>query len=263
MSATSENSVILDARKVTKVFGGLTAVNEVDFRVERDEIVALIGPNGAGKTTFFNAITGVYPPTSGEIKFKEHDIAGLLPSKVTRMGVARTFQNIRLFNEMTALENVMVGQHCRTHSNVLKIIAHTPGALREEAATRKKCLALLDYVGLCGMERELAKNLPYGHQRRLEIARALATEPELLFLDEPAAGMNPQETSALTQLIRRIRAAGMTIILIEHDMRVVMDISDRIVVLDHGEKIAEGTPQRSARTLKSSKPISGRAPDGV
>ena len=254
MSATSDSpgtgSVVLDASQVTKAFGGLVAVNQVDFKVFRNEIAALIGPNGAGKTTLFNAITGVYPPTSGEIRFKGRDIAGLLPSKVTRLGIARTFQNIRLFNEMTALENVMVGQHCRTHSNILKVIARTRGAVREEKEARDKSLGLLAYVGLEGSQQELAKNLPYGSMRRLEIARALATEPELLFLDEPAAGMNPQETLSLIQLIRRIREEGMTIILIEHDMRVVMGISDRIVVLDHGEKISEGTPEFVRRDPK-------------
>jgi branched-chain amino acid transport system ATP-binding protein len=242
MPANSSGALV-ETRQVTKAFGGLVAVNKVDFHADSGEIVGLIGPNGAGKTTLFNAITGVYPPTSGTIRFKDKEIAGLLPSKVTRLGISRTFQNIRLFNEMTALENVMVGQHCRTKSNVLQVMLRTRGSMREERATRSKCVSLLEYVGLTGHQDELAKNLPYGSQRRLEIARALATEPQLLFLDEPAAGMNPQETVALMGLIRQIRNEGITIIIIEHDMKVVMGISDRVVVLDHGEKISEGSPE--------------------
>ncbi len=235
---------VLETTQLVKAFGGLVAVNKVDFHASENEIVGLIGPNGAGKTTLFNAITGVYPPTSGSIRFKDRDIAGLLPSKVTKLGIARTFQNIRLFNEMTALENVMVGRHCRSHTNMLRVIARTPGAKRTEQEVRDRSLELIEYVGLSGHGGELAKNLPYGSQRRLEIARALATEPTVLFLDEPAAGMNPQETAALMGLIRRIRQENMTIILIEHDMKVVMGSSDRVVVLDHGEKIAEGSPEQ-------------------
>jgi branched-chain amino acid transport system ATP-binding protein len=235
---------LLDASGLTKSFGGLIAVNAVDFRVEQNEIVGLIGPNGAGKTTLFNAITGVYPPTEGTVMFKGQDIAGLLPSRVTSLGIARTFQNIRLFNEMSAIENVMVGQHCRTRTNVLSAVFRLPRAVQEERRVRRRAEELLEYVGLAPHEAEVAKNLPYGSQRRLEIARALATEPQLLFLDEPAAGMNPNETQDLIRLINQIRSEGMTIVLIEHDMKVVMGISDRVVVLDHGEKIAEGSPEQ-------------------
>jgi len=241
----SENSLLLDARDVTKQFGGLTAVNSVNFTIEQRSISSLIGPNGAGKTTFFNMITGLYVPTSGEIIFDGQVINGIKPHLVTALGIGRTFQNIRLFGQMTALENVLVGRHSRLKAGLAGILLQIPSVRKEEAEAKKVALDLLDYVGL-GRRRadELSKNLPYGDQRRLEIARALATNPKLLLLDEPTAGMNPNETDELTALIRRVRDdRGVTILLIEHDMKVVMGISEKVTVLDHGAKIAEGLPE--------------------
>ena len=236
---------LLEAAGVTKQFGGLTAVNSVNFTIEQRSISSLIGPNGAGKTTFFNMITGLYTPTSGTITFDGKVINGTKPHLVTALGIGRTFQNIRLFAQMTALENVLVGRHSRLTAGLFGVIMRTPGVRREEAAARTYALDLLDYVGL-GRKRadEMSKNLPYGDQRRLEIARALATEPKLLLLDEPTAGMNPNETDELTKLIRQVRDdRGVTVLLIEHDMKVVMGISEKVTVLDHGAKIAEGLPE--------------------
>lgn len=235
---------ILETRGLTKRFGGLTAVDSVDFSVATGSITSLIGPNGAGKTTFFNTVTGLYTPTSGTIAFAGRSLVGLKPHEVTAAGIGRTFQNIRLFGNMTAVENVMVGMHSRMHANVLGILAHSARVQHEEATARAKAHALLDAVGLPAQRADdLSKNLPYGDQRRLEIARALATDPQLLLLDEPTAGMNPQETAELTQLIRRIRdERAITILLIEHDMKLVMEISESITVLDRGAKIAAGLP---------------------
>jgi branched-chain amino acid transport system ATP-binding protein len=234
----------LEARQVTKTFGGLTAVSNVDFVIEKGMIAGLIGPNGAGKTTFFNTITGIYPITSGTMTFEDVPLAGKKSFEITALGIARTFQNIRLFSHMTALENILVGQHCRMHSTLLGQIFRTAGTLKEEAEARAKGLDMLEFVGLRRADADVtAKNLPYGLQRRLEIARALASQPKLLLLDEPTAGMNPRETEDLTSFIHRLRKElGLTILLIEHHMRVVMGISDRVTVLDHGEKIAEGLP---------------------
>ncbi|GAB4263202.1 MAG: ABC transporter ATP-binding protein [Deferrisomatales bacterium] len=240
---------ILDVRSLTMNFGGLRALDSVDLSVEQGQIVALIGPNGAGKTTFFNCITGIYTPTSGDVLIKPpggkpQRINGLKPNLVTERGLARTFQNIRLFPNMTALENVMIGRHCRTSAGILGAVFRGPGTRAEERDTVAKSYELLQKVGLEGYVNELAKNLPYGAQRRLEIARAMATEPFLLLLDEPAAGMNPQETLELDELITRIRdEEKISILLIEHDMKLVMSISDRIFVVDYGRKIAEGTPE--------------------
>jgi branched-chain amino acid transport system ATP-binding protein len=234
----------LEAHHVTKVFGGLTAVNGVDFVMEQGMIAGLIGPNGAGKTTFFNSITGVYTITSGQLSFDGHSLVGLRPFEITALGIARTFQNIRLFANMTALENVLVGEHVRLHSSLIGQVFHSQATQKEEANAKDKGLDLLEFVGLRRQDGDVtAKNLPYGMQRRLEIARALATQPKLLLLDEPTAGMNPRETADLTTFIRRLRdELKLTILLIEHHMRVVMGMSDRVTVLDHGEKIAEGLP---------------------
>ncbi|MGI6619065.1 MAG: ABC transporter ATP-binding protein [Firmicutes bacterium] len=238
---------VLELRKVSKSFGGITAVRDVSLSVEQGAILGLIGPNGAGKTTLFNLVTGIYAPTSGEILFGGRNLAELQPHEITDSGLARTFQNIRIFGQMTVLENVMIGRHCRTKAGVLGAILGIPRVRKEEAQTRQRCLELLEFVGLDVDPDEKASNLSYGQQRQLEIARALATDPELLLLDEPAAGMNPQETKEITELIRRIRDTGKTILLIEHDMKMVMGTADRVAVLDQGVKIAEGTPKEVQR----------------
>ncbi|MDQ7779521.1 MAG: ABC transporter ATP-binding protein [Planctomycetota bacterium] len=233
---------LLEVTSLSKHFGGLKAVEAVDLTVNEGAIFAVIGPNGAGKTTIFNCLTGLYAPTAGRVRFKGRDITGLKPHKVIAVGMARTFQNIRLFGGMTVLENVMVGTHCRMTGGVAGALLRTPGAKREESWCARRAMRLLEFVKLEGMADQWARNLPYGSQRRLEIARALAAEPDLLLLDEPAAGMNPAETDELMKLILQIRTRNMTILLIEHHMKVVMGISDRIAVLDYGMKIAEGTP---------------------
>jgi len=235
---------ILEAQQLTMRFGGLTAVNQVNFTLEKGAIASLIGPNGAGKTTFFNMLTGIYVPTSGQLRIDNQDITGSPPDKLTSLGIARTFQNIRLFNNMTVLENVLVGRHSRLKTGLLGAILRTSAVKREELQAREKALSLIDFVGLdISTSSEMAKNLAYGDQRRLEIARALASEPKVLLLDEPTAGMNPNETADLTQFIYKIRdELDLTILLIEHDMKVVMGISDRVSVMEYGIKIAEGTP---------------------
>ncbi len=240
----SQTDLLLETAGVRKEFGGLVAVENVDFVVPRGSITSLIGPNGAGKTTFFNMLTGAYTPTAGEIVFDGRDIAGLPQHQITALGIGRTFQNIRLFGTMTSLENTLVGMHCRMHAGIFRSIARSPLQRREEAEAREKARALLAYCGLPKRaEQEYARNLAYGDQRRLEVARALATEPKLLLLDEPTAGMNPQETQAFTEFVRKVRdERSLTVLLIEHDMRVVLGVSERVTVLDHGEKIAEGAP---------------------
>lgn len=234
---------ILSAQGMTKRFGGLVAVDKLDFSIPRGSIASIIGPNGAGKTTFFNCITGFYQIDEGELLFNNQLLNGKSADKITRAGIARTFQNIRLFNNMTVIENIMVGQEAHLKSSWLGVILNTPGTRKENAESEQEGRRLLRFVGLQGKGDLLAKNLPYGDQRRLEIARALASKPKLILLDEPTAGMNPSETAATTQFIRRLRdELGVTVVLIEHDMRVVMGISEHITVLDHGRKIAEGSP---------------------
>ena len=253
------DELILEAKTVTKQFGGLTAVSEVSFTIAKGEIRGLIGPNGAGKTTFFNLITGIYSPTSGQMLFEGKNIleggGGFMsrrtkPYDITRQGIGRTFQNIRLFQNMTALENVRVGADAHHGATIFDAIFRTPRLHREEKDGQERAERILEFVGIHKYANELAGNLSYGDQRRVEIARALATRPKLLLLDEPAAGMNPTEKQRLNELITRIRDEGITVLLIEHDMKVVMSICDRIAVLDHGEKIADGAPTEVQRDPK-------------
>ena len=235
---------LLHSKNITMRFGGLIALHELNFGIEKGQIVSLIGPNGAGKTTFFNVLTGFYTPSEGTIHFDGRELVGTKPERITTFGIARTFQNIRLFANMTALENVTVGQHCRMKAGVLGSLLRNTRTMDEEQRVHRRAYELLKQVNLHQHEDVLAKNLPYGEQRRLEIARALGTEPKLLLLDEPTAGMNPQETLDAIKLIDRLnKELNITILLIEHDMRVVMNISDKVIVLDYGKKLTEGTPE--------------------
>jgi branched-chain amino acid transport system ATP-binding protein len=258
---------VLEVKNLTMNFGGLRALDQLDLDVHQGEIVALIGPNGAGKTTFFNCITGLHPPTKGDMLIfppdkKPKKLNRLKPNIVTRCGLARTFQNIRLFPNMTVLENVMIGRHCRMSSGILGAIFRNRSTVVEENEVVEDSYVLLEKVGLAEYVNEFAKNLPYGAQRRLEIARAMATEPFLLLLDEPAAGMNVQETRELDDLIVRIRdQAGISVLLIEHDMRLVMRLSDRIIVMDYGKKIAQGTPQEIKNNPAVIRAYLGEDPD--
>ena len=251
----SADGVLLQTEGLRKEFGGLVAVNDIDFSIPRAAIVSLVGPNGAGKTTFFNMITGVYKPTAGRVLFDGDDVTGRAPHQVTERGVGRTFQNIRLFKEMTALENVLVGMHARLRGGIVRTIFRTPALRREEREAREHALELLALCSLTGRAERFAHSLPYGDQRRLEVARALATEPKLLLLDEPTAGMNPQETADFAAFVQQLRHdRDLTVLLIEHDMKVVMGVSDRVTVLDYGTKIAEGTPkevQRDPRVIEA------------
>ena len=245
---------LLQAQGITKRFGGVQALDQVSFGIETGEIYGLIGPNGAGKTTLFNVLTGIYPPDGGTFAFAGQAVTGLKPDRIAAAGIARTFQNIRLFANLSALENVMIGRHLRSRAGVAGAVLRTRATLEEERQIERRALALLDYVGVRARANDPAGSLPYGDQRRLEIARALALDPRLLALDEPAAGMNATERIALGKLVRMIRDAGVTVLLIEHDVRLVMNLCDRVMVLDYGEKIAEGPPtevQKNPRVIEA------------
>jgi branched-chain amino acid transport system ATP-binding protein len=250
---------LLETTNIVKRFGGLTAVNNINFKLDQGRIVSIIGPNGAGKTTFFNTLTGIYHPDEGHITFNGKSLHGLRPDQIASRGISRTFQNIRLFGSMSVIENIMVGMHVHLKQSPLDTLFHLPFFKKEEKESEHKAEELMMYCGLKGVGNELAKNLPYGGQRRLEIARALAADPLMLLLDEPAAGMNPQETEDIIRLFRRIRdEKGITILLIEHDMRVVMNISEHICVMDYGEKIAEGTPDEIRSNIRVIEAYLGR-----